>query len=113
MVLFSAFIFFALFLFPKSDPKKVKPLPRDKRARNWIYIFCGVAMVICLLWAIRASFTGAPIFWPEALALEFFAVSWLVKGRADLTAGALGKRALYYGRNPGKLIGKVWSAIRG
>ncbi|MFC1955918.1 hypothetical protein ACFLWZ_05265 [Chloroflexota bacterium] len=57
-----------------------------------------------MLWAGIASFNGAPIFWPEALALEFFAVSWLVKGRADITAVAAGRRTLYYGRHPKQLF---------
>jgi len=113
VVLFGAFIFFSLFLFPKSKVKEGEPLPPDKRARNWIYISCGVAMVVCVLWAWSALITGAPIFWPEALALEFFAVSWLVKGRADRTATAAGRRTLHYGRHPGQLVGEVWSAIRG
>ncbi len=113
VVLFAAFIFFSLFLFPKSKVKKGESLPPDKQVRNWIYIVCGIAMVVCMSWAGSTFFTGAPIFWPEALALEFFAVSWLVKGRADRTAVAAGRRSLYYGRHPGQLVGKVWSAIRG
>lgn len=112
VVLFGAFIFFCLFLFPKSKGKEGEPLSPDKRARNRIYVSCGVAMVVCILWAGSALFTGAPIFWPEALALEFFAVSWLVKGRVDRTAVAAGRRTLHYGRHPGELVGKVWSAIR-
>ena len=58
------------------------------------YRVCGAAMVGCIAWAGSALFTGAPIFWPEALALEFFAVSWLVKGRADRTAVVVGRRTL-------------------
>lgn len=112
IVLFSAFIFFSLFLFPQSKVKKAEPLPRDKRMRNWIYIFCGAVMVVCMLWAGIALFKGAPIFWPEALALEFFAVSWLVKGRVIRTAVVAGRRTLHYGRHPSQLVGEVWSAIR-
>ncbi|MFC1982751.1 hypothetical protein ACFLV5_03085 [Chloroflexota bacterium] len=104
VVLFGAFIYFALFLFRKSKVKRGESLPRGKHFRNVIYIFCGVAMVACMLWAGIASFNGAPIFWPEALALEFFAVSWLVKGRADITAVAAGRRTLYYGRHPKQLF---------
>src|SRR6266545_2173362 len=54
----------------------------------------------------NALITRAPIFWPEAVALEFFAVSWLVKGRADRTAAAAGRRTLHYGRHPGQLVGE-------
>ena len=112
-VLFGAFIFFALFLFPKSKVKKGSRLPLDKRVRNGFYISCGVAMVVCIAWAAIAGVAQAPIFWPEALALEFFAVSWLVKGRAEHTAIAVGRRTLHYGRHPGQLVAKARSAIRG
>jgi len=98
VVLFCAFSFFSLFLFPKSKVGEGEPLPLDKQVRNWIYILCGIAMVVCLLWAGITHFTGVPTFLPEALALEFFAVSWLVKGRADTTAVAAGRWTLYYGR---------------
>lgn len=100
-VLFGAFIFFALFLFPKSNVKKGNPLPLDKRVRNGFYISCGVAMAVCMAWAAIAGLNNEPIFWPEALALEFFAVSWLVKGRVEQTAVALGRRTLHYSRHPG------------
>lgn len=108
--LFCAFSVFCLFLFPKSKAGGGKPLPLDKQTRNWIYILCGIAMVICMLWAAGAHYTGAPIFWPEALALEFFAVSWLVKGRAERTVAAVGRRTLYYGRHPGKLVAEFFPA---
>jgi hypothetical protein len=113
VLLFGAFIFFSLFLFPRTKVKPPEPLPRDKRARNRIYISCGVAMAGCMLWAGSSWFTGASIFWPEALALEFFAVSWLVKGRADRTAVAIGRRTLHYGRHPRQLVSDVLSAILG
>jgi len=112
VVLFGAFTFFCLFLFPKSKVKEGELLPRDKRVRNYIYISCGAAMLVCILWAGSALFTGAPIFWPEALALEFFAVSWLVKGRADRTAITAGRRTLNHGPNPKQLVSRAWSAIR-
>lgn len=101
IVLFGAFIFFALFQFPKSKCKPGEPLPLEKRVRNRIYRVCGVAMLACIAWAGSALFTDAPIFWPEALALEFFAVSWLVKGRADRTALTVGAQVLRAGRRPG------------
>ncbi len=111
--LFISFIFFSLFQFRKSKPGSGKTLPTSKRVRNGIHIFCGIAMAVCILWAGIASLIGAPIFWPEALALEFFAVSWLAKGRADRTVVAAGRRTLYYGRHPRQLPGDVWGAIRG
>lgn len=112
VVLFCAFIYFSLFLFPKSRVGAGAPLPPDKRFRNGIYIVCGIAMVGCILWAAGASLSGEAIFWPEALALEFFAVSWLFKGRVDRTAVAAGHRALHYAHHPGQLVGHVWRAIR-
>ncbi|MFC1981622.1 hypothetical protein ACFLVN_05225, partial [Chloroflexota bacterium] len=104
VVLFGAFIFFSIFLFRRSKVKRGESLPRGKRFRNVIHIFCGVAMLACMLWAGIATVTGATIFWPEAFALEFFAVSWLTKGRADITVVAAGKRTLYYGRHHRQLF---------
>ena len=108
VVLFGSFIFFSLFQFPKSGAGAKPPL--DKRRRNRIYRVCGWVMVACIAWAGSALFTDAPIFWPEALALEFFAVSWLVKGRGDRTAMAVGQRTLYYGR---RAVGRARRAARG
>jgi hypothetical protein len=110
VILFSSFSFFSLFLFPKSNIKG-KPLPPDKQARNAIYHMCGIAILACMMWAGSSYFTGAPIFWAEALALEFFSVSWLVKGRFDRTAVAVGKQALKYGLHPGQMVGDVRNAI--
>jgi hypothetical protein len=112
-VLFCSFTYFSLFLFTRTKPAAGASLPWDKRVRNGIYIFCGVMMAGCIVWAGIASIMDAPIFLPEALALESFAVSWLTKGRADWTAASLARRTLRYGRNPKQFAGKVWSAIRG
>ncbi len=111
VVLFGSFIFFSLFLFPKSNRKAGESLPLGKRVRNSIYLFCGLGMVVCILWAGSALITDAAIFWPEAIALELFAVSWLVKGHADWTAINFGKRVLHYGRYPGQLINEVRKVI--
>lgn len=108
VVLFSAFVFFCFFLFPK---RKKEPQPFDKKVRNAFYYSCGVVMLACMIWAGSSYFTGAPIFWPEAIALWCFALSWLVKGHIDWTLGALGSRTRYYGRHPGQLVGDVWRAI--
>jgi hypothetical protein len=97
IVLFGALIFFALCQFPQSSRARGNQ-PLDKRVRNAIYRICGVAMIVCILWAGLAALADAPIFWPEALALEFFAVSWLVKGRADRTVAAVGTRAVQWTR---------------
>ncbi len=93
-ILFLSFIFFSLFQFPRSSGDR-QALQPSKRVRNGIYFCCGGAMVICVLWAGIAEFARAPIFWPEALALEFFAASWLVKGRAGSTLRVVGRRAMH------------------
>ena len=101
-VLFSTFAFFSLVQFPKSDPSH-GPEPREKRVRNVIYRACGVGIAGCVLWIVIAARSRVPIFWPEALALEFFAISWLVKGRALNAMSATTRRALDIGRHPGQL----------
>jgi hypothetical protein len=100
VVLFASFTFFALFLFPITNVKAGEPLPEGKKLRNRVYRACGVVMLGCIGWALVAHFLDAPIFWPEALALEAFAVSWLVKGRADVTLMRIGRVLLHGGRTP-------------
>ncbi len=89
-ILFLSFSFFSIFLFTRSG-KGQRRLSGGKKLRNVLYIACGVGMLACLGWAGIAELRESPIFWPEALALEFFAVSWLVKGRADSTIAAVAK----------------------
>ena len=57
-----------------------------KLRRNFVYWFCGLGMIACLayigwLWATTDASETANIFVPEALALYFFAISWLVKAK--------------------------------
>jgi hypothetical protein len=111
VVLFSSFIFFCLVQFPRSDLKKGE-LPWDKQARNYFYIFCGLAITACMVWAALALRNNAPIFWPETLALEFFAFSWLVKGRVDKPIANVGRQALHYGKHPRQLVNDVGRAMR-
>jgi hypothetical protein len=101
-VLFSTFAFFSLVQFPKSDPTDTQHA-RAKQVRNVIYRVCGVGIMVCVLWIVIAARSHTPIFWPEALALEFFAISWLVKGRAINAATAAARRALDFARHPGQL----------
>jgi hypothetical protein len=109
--LLCSFVFYCLFQFPRSN-LKIEEFPRDKQIRNGIYYLCGAAIVICLLWAAIAAIMEAPIFWAETGALEFFAISWLVKGRVDKTAIAAGRQTLLYARHPQQLVNNVRSAIR-
>ena len=111
VVLFSAFAFFALIQFPKSQPGGPPP-SAEKRRRNAAYRVCGGLIVAASGWAGVAGRLGAPIFWAEVLALEAFAVSWLVKGRADRTAVGVGRRVWHYGRHPKQIVDAVRAAMR-
>jgi heme A synthase len=82
VVLFVAFILFSIWLFRKSSIASRRDRPPDKQWRDRICLLCGIGMIICVLWAASSLFTKAPIFWPEALAIMAFAISWLVKGEA-------------------------------
>jgi hypothetical protein len=90
--LFCSFAFFALYLFRRTDQGTT---PTQGKAegpwRNRAYVLCGLAIVASLVWIVvigllnRSQDTSVqqrPIFWPECSALLFFAISWLVKGRA-------------------------------
>jgi hypothetical protein len=82
VLLFGAFILFSIWLFRKSDIPDPRDRPPDKQRRDRIYLLCGIAMIGFVLWAATSMVTKAPIFWPEALAIMAFAISWLVKGEA-------------------------------
>lgn len=81
-LLFAVFILFAMWLLRKSNVPKRVNRPRDKRYRDTICFWCGVAMIVLVLWAAASLVTKAPIFYTESLAIIAFAVSWLVKGEA-------------------------------
>ncbi len=83
--LFVCFAVFSLWLFQKSE-FSVRDRPPEKRRRNYLYLACGVVIIMSLLWALCAGIEGQPIFLPEAFAIVAFALSWLVKGEADQTA---------------------------
>jgi len=82
VVLFAAFILFSIWLFRKSNIASRRNRPPDKKWRDSICLLCGIGMIICVLWATSSVVTKAPIFWPEALAIMAFAISWFVKGEA-------------------------------
>ena len=82
-VLLACFAFFSLFRFTRSTKHD-----KDSRFRKRIYIICGVAMTISLIWALIELLQDRPVFWPETSALFFFGVSWLTKGRAVFTVKA-------------------------
>ena len=60
-------------------------------------------MLVCVAWAAVRALQRKEIFWLEAVALEAFAVSWLVKGRAAVAAA----RVLNAGRHPVKLAAQI------
>jgi hypothetical protein len=80
IALFSMFAVFSLWLF-RMTAAGGEP-PADKKRRNAIYLLCGIGILGSMTWAAVARNTGRSTFWPESLALGFFAWSWLVKGEA-------------------------------
>ena len=99
-VLFLTLIYFTrLFRMTHEDPTKRRDweknlyLKRRKTARSQIYLWCGVAMGLSMLWIVlyklswlpgwMDSWVAAhpPVFWGEFFAIEAFGISWLVKGR--------------------------------
>ena len=89
-VFLSALAFMSLFLFVKSDTPKGKRC-REKVLRNRVYRTCGILMLLALLVIVLGLFNIIPTetydrlkltFWMEALAVEAFGFSWLVKGEA-------------------------------
>jgi hypothetical protein len=84
IVLFVSFILFALWLFRKSHIARFRDRPKEKRTRDTVCLVCGITMILSIVWAGISSMFGAPIFWPEAIAIEAFAISWLTKGEAHL-----------------------------
>jgi len=83
VALFTVFAVFSLYLFcKKAEAPGREQADRGKKWRNVIYRTCGLVIVACILWAGYNGFTNRFIFWPEAIALTAFAISWLVKGYA-------------------------------
>ncbi len=80
VVLFVAFILFAIWLFRKSNIPRRGDRPVEKRRRDDICLASGIIMIASVLWAASSMFTHAPIFIPESIAIVAFAVSWLTKG---------------------------------
>jgi hypothetical protein len=80
----------SLLLFTRSSVEDKERRPKGKRRRNAVYLACGWGILACLalIAAYKAFLDGgaldawAPVFWLEAIAIWFFAASWLVKGEA-------------------------------
>lgn len=101
VVLFASFIAFSIWLFRKSMVAARPDRPPKKRRRDDVRLAFGVVMIVAMAWATSSMVTDADILWPEAVAIDAFAISWLVKGEAYqpvltfvrwLSAGALAKQ---------------------
>lgn len=108
-ILFASFAFFAIYLFPSTDPERPKPtrenpLPPDKKVRNVIYYVCGALILGCMAAAWIAGRRDRSIFWPEAIALVAFSVSWLVKGKVDWTVASVGSSAWRHATTAGQFV---------
>jgi amino acid permease len=88
---FCTLIFFSMYLFTKTNPRK-KPT-KQKLQRNNVYRSCGVIMAMCIVLTgiyaafpeVQAALAGTqPIYWLESTAIVAFGISWLVKGEAIL-----------------------------
>lgn len=81
--------YMSLFLFTRSNPQVTKR-GENKKKRNLIFIVCGIIMVAAILVIFIGGFLRAIpedvyygnhlTFWMEAVAVEAFGFSWLVKG---------------------------------
>ena len=80
-VFFAINIYMALFRFIK--PSRL-PVTAKKQRRNKIYIVCGVIMLASALTIVYFDQVRRSIFVPEAIAIAFFGVAWLVKGQMIL-----------------------------
>ena len=80
VILFVSFILFAVWLFRKSNVPKGQKRPPEKRWRDRVCLTCGLLIIASVLWAASSLITHAPIFYPKAIAIFAFAISWLVKG---------------------------------
>lgn len=85
--------YMSLFLFTKSD-KSPSKRGAKKKIRNWIYRVCGALMIIAILVIFAGLLKLIPepyysdhclTYWMEALAVESFGFSWLIKGETILT----------------------------
>ncbi|MBK8498461.1 MAG: hypothetical protein IPL52_06485 [Flavobacteriales bacterium] len=87
--LFGSFAFMALFLFTFKKGLAVRE--RLKKPSNRVHILCGLVIVGCMAYV--AVGKSDSIFWPEAIMLWAFGISWLTKGKVDETWDELKVRA--------------------
>jgi hypothetical protein len=85
-VFFLLLAYNSIFLFTKSTDRMA--MTKNKKKRNAIYLACGIAMVVLILFLVvlrlalgEPKFDSVPIaFCIESLMLFAFGISWLVKG---------------------------------
>lgn len=74
------------FQFTKTDGKKTGAELKLKQKRNSLYRLCGIMMIMGMLVALMGfigplkSFKPA-VFWGETIAVIFFGIAWLTKGK--------------------------------
>ena len=90
--LFASFILFAIWLFRESEFAKRSARPPDKRWRDDVCLWCGMTMITAIAWAGWAGWHGGSIFYQESVAIEAFAISWLVKGEAHQSLARAARR---------------------
>lgn len=84
-IFFAINIYMTLFRF--TQPSKL-PVTAKKHQRNRIYVACGVVMLGAVLTIAYFDQIGRSIFVPEAIAIAFFGIAWLVKGQMILSDDA-------------------------
>lgn len=83
-IFFLLLAFFSIYLFTKTGKEVV--MESRKKARNKIYVICGLVMIGCILAItiyvlfIQDNNPSYLIYWAETVALVAFGVSWLTKG---------------------------------
>ncbi|MGE5107768.1 MAG: DUF998 domain-containing protein [Sphingobacteriales bacterium] len=90
-LLFGCFAFFCLYLFTQTKDKSTMT-PR-KKARNRVYITCGIIIIFCIAAIALISFINSlenmladykPVLVLETIALIAFGTSWITKGEVIL-----------------------------
>lgn len=91
-VFFLTLIYYSLFLFTKTDPRKMRTY--RKVIRNRVYQVCGNVMLVSIILIIayhylpnksRLDETYHPLYFLESILVVFFGVSWIVKGGTILS----------------------------
>lgn len=93
VVLFISFILFAVWLFRKSEIADPSARPSEKQWRDRVSLSCGIVMIVAVAWAGWARMHREPMFYQESVAIEAFAISWLVKGEAHRSIARAARKA--------------------